>query len=185
MSKSYQRGYTAAEFKAIKTCPRETTLEEYMLIAAYEWNERYKKHMPGHIILNLHHLVTRSHVSCVRNGKVSPWNDDYTFREVLPPPPMPISPDTLPAPDQVTPMPSTVRGPKREMIARQILGLFWEGKPVQIHNIIRKMRSVQIEEEVTRNVVSALRIGGVLANPEKGIYARADPNAPAVEPADA
>lgn len=185
MSKSYHRPYTAAEFKAIKSCPRETTLDEYMLIASYEWNVRYRNHIPGAILLNLYHLVTRSHVSCIRNGKESFWNPDYSFREEPPAPTMPISPDTLPAPDNDTPMPATVKGPKREMIARQILGLFWEGKPVQIHNIIRKMLTVQIEEEATRNVVSALRVGGVLSNPAKGIYARVDPDAPATEAADA
>ena len=183
MSKSYQREYSAAEFKALKSCPRETTLEEYMLMASYEWHKRYKNHIPGHIALNLYHLVTRSHTSCVRNGKPSPWNADFTFRDEPAPPPMPLHPDTLPAPDDVTPMPATIKGPKREMIARQILGLFWEGKPVQVHNIVRKMLTVQVEEDVTRNVVSALRTGGVLDNPSKGFYVRADPNNPSPAPA--
>lgn len=185
MSKSYDRPYSPEEFEAIKASPRETTQEEYVLLACYEWNKRYRRHIPGTLLIPIHHLVTRSHVSYIRNGKPSPWNPDYTFRAPDEPKMMPLAPDTMPAPDELATMPGTVKGPKREGIARQILGLFWEGKPLQVHVIIRKMGGIGIEEDVVRNVVSALRVGGLLANPEKGIYTRADPSTTPPEPADA
>lgn len=162
------------EFKFIKNSPRSCTLDDFRLMADAEWWSIYRSGIPKHYQIQLYHLIGRCHRSYVQNGRESPWNDDLSLRAQPEPIPMPISPNALPAPDEATLLPDTIRGPKSIELARQILGFFYEKKPLMVHNIIRKLEAHGVEEETTRAMVYQLKKSGVLANPEKGVYAVAE-----------
>lgn len=158
------------EFALVKNAPRECTQDDYRLMADAEWWDRHRRGIPKHLQVQLYHLVGRAHRSYVQNGRKSPWNDDLSRKPSEEPVPMPLSPNVMPAPDTKTALPDDIRGERQSAMARQFLGFFYEGKPVQIHNIIRKMTANGYEEAGVRNMATILKRNGVLANPDKGVY---------------
>jgi hypothetical protein len=163
------------DVEAVKSCPRGGTLMEYQLLGAYEYYLRVKCQSPSHLRLQVYHLIRKAHQSYIINTGTSPWTDQLELRpkevpELLP---EPVNPHALPAPDEDTALPEDLT-PKQCELARQVLGFFWQKKPVQIHNIIRAMAHYGVEDVSVRNVVSVLKKAGLLDNPSKGVYERVE-----------
>lgn len=168
-----QRNYTMQDVEAIKTCPRGATMLEYQLLGSYEYYLRVKHQSPSHLRLQVYHMIRKAHQSYIINTGTSPWTDQLELKPIENPEPIPEphNPYALPLPDNNVELPEELT-PKQCELARQVLGFFWQKKPVQIHNIIRAMAHYGVEDVSVRNVVSVLKKAGLLDNPSKGVYER-------------